>query len=89
MNTSYFLVVLTSLAAQAAHRPPSARSTSTTFSNFGSTIGSDAGINVYHEFGSGIQQLVRGLTPKFVSRIQKRIAPDQPPRDVAPIPSKY
>jgi len=89
LNTSYFLRVLTSVAIHSAYRPYGARSTSETFNNFGSTIGSDAGMNVFHEFGPGIRQMVKGLTPKFVSRIEERITHEQTPsRDVAFIPAR-
>src|ERR1700674_954978 len=81
LNTSYFLGVLTSVAIATAYRPYWARSTSATFNNFGTTIGSDAGINVLHEFGPGIRQMVKAHTPKFVSRIEERITHDQFPRD--------
>jgi hypothetical protein len=89
LNTSYFFSVLTLVASQAAHRSPSTRSTSAAFNNFGSTIGSDAGINVYHEFESGIKQLAKGLTPKLVSRIEKRITPDQTLHAVEPTPPRH
>jgi len=89
LNTSYFLGVLTSVASAAANRPYWARSSSETFNNFGSTIGSDAGMNVFHEFGPGVRQMVKGLTPKFVSRIEERITHhDQTPRDVVSIPAR-
>lgn len=74
LNTSYFLGVLTSVAISTAYRPYWTRSTSTTFKTFGSTIGSDAGINLLHEFGPGIRQIVMGHAPRFVSRIEERIA---------------
>ena len=80
--------MLTSVAIHTAYRPYGARSTSATFNNFGSTIGSDAGINVYHEFGPGIRQIVKGHTPKFVSRIEERITNDQTPRDVVSVPAR-
>jgi hypothetical protein len=73
LNSSYLLGVLTLVAAHAAYRPPRERSTSSTFNSVGSTIGSDAGINVYHEFESGIRQIVGRLTPKFVSKQAVRI----------------
>lgn len=87
LNTSYFLGVLSSVAIHSAYRPYS-RSTLATFNNFGSTIGSDAGMNVFHEFGPGIHQIVKGLTPKFVSRIEERITHDQTPRGVVSIPAR-
>jgi hypothetical protein len=84
LNTRYFFGVLASVASATAYRPYWARSSSETFNNFGSTIGSDAGINVLHEFGPGIRQMVKGHTPKFVSRIQERITHDQTPREPTP-----
>src|SRR5271155_1541585 len=88
LNTSYFLGVLTSVANAAAHRPYWARSSSETFNNFGSTIGGDAGMNVFHEFGPGIRQMVKGLTPKFVSRIKERVTQDQTRREVVSNPTR-
>ena len=77
VNTSYFLGVLTLLASAMARRPYWERSTSETFNNFGSTMGSAAGINVFHEFGPGIGQMVKGHAPKFVSRIADRVVHTQ------------
>ena len=88
LNTSYFLRVLTSVAIHTAYRPYWTRSTSATFNDFGSTIGSDAGMNVFHEFGPGIRQMVKGLTPKFVSRIEERITNHQTPREVVSTPTR-
>jgi hypothetical protein len=87
LNTRYFLGMLTTVAIHTAYRPYRMRSTSDTFNNFGSTIGGNAGMNVVHEFGPGIRQMVKGLTPKFVSRIGGRITPDQT-RYAVPIPAK-
>ena len=67
LNTSYFLGVLTSVAIHTAYRPYWARSTSATFNNFGSTIGSDAGINLLREFGPGIRQMAKGRAPELES----------------------
>jgi hypothetical protein len=88
LNTSYFLQVLTSVASATASRPYWTRSTSSTFNNFGSTIGSDAGLNVYREFGPGIRQVVRGHTPKFVSRIGNRLAHGQTSSGVLSAPAR-
>src|ERR1700730_9236125 len=82
LNASYFLGVLTSVAIATAYRPYWARSTAETFKTFGSTIGSDVGINLLHEFGPGIQQMVKGHAPKFMSRIEERITNAQTPREV-------
>lgn len=88
LNTRYFFGMLTSVALHTAYRPYRMRSTSDTFNNFGSTIGGDAGMNVFHEFGPGIRQMVKGLTPKFVSRIGERITPDPTRRDIISIPAR-
>ena len=88
LNTSYFLGVLTSVAIATAYRPYWTRSPSTTFNAFGSTIGSDAGVNLFHEFGPGIRQMVKSRTPKFVSRIAERIIHDQTPRNVGYTPAR-
>lgn len=83
LNTSYFLEVLTSAAIHTASRPYWARSTSATFDDFGSSIGGDAGINVFHEFEPGIRQIVRGHIPRFVSRIQLRLTQGRTQRDAS------
>ena len=88
LNTSYFLGVLTSVAIATAYRPYWARSPSTTFKAFGSTIGSDAGVNLFHEFGPGIRQMVKHHTPKFVSRIEERFTRDQSPSYVVYSPAR-
>ncbi len=83
LNSSYLLGVLTSVAIHTAYRPYWTRSTSATFNDFGATIGSDAGMNVFHEFGPDIRQMVKGHTPKFVSGIKERITHGLDPREVA------
>jgi hypothetical protein len=88
LNTRYFLGMLTSVAIHTAYRPYRMRSTSDTFNNFGSTMGSDAGMNVFHEFAPGIRQMVKGFTPKFVSRIEERIIPDPTRRGIISIPAR-
>jgi hypothetical protein len=82
LNCSYFLGVLTSVAIHTAYRPYWARSTSATFNNFGSTIGSDAGISLFHEFGPGIRQMVKGHPLKGGSGTGERLTQDQKPRGV-------
>jgi len=74
LNTAYFVGVLTSSAIHAAYRPYRAGAASATFNDFGSAIGSDAGINVFHEFEPGIRQVVKGRIPKLVSEIGARIS---------------
>lgn len=77
LNTSYFLGVLSLVAVHNARRPYWARSTSSTFNDFGSTIGDDAGINLFHEFEPGIRQMVMGHTPRFAFRIEQSINRDR------------
>jgi hypothetical protein len=86
LNTSYFLGMLTSVAITTAYRPYWTRSSSATFKTLGSTIGSDAGINLLHEFGPDIRQIVKRRAPKFVSRCEERITNDQTLRDIATPP---
>jgi hypothetical protein len=88
LNTSYLLGALTSVAVDTAYRPYWARSTSATFNNFGSTIGSDAGMNLVHEFGPGFRQMVKNHQPKFVSRIGERIIYHQTPTVVISTPAR-
>jgi hypothetical protein len=81
LNTSYLLGVLTSAAVATAYRPYWTRSASTTFKDLGSTIGSDAGINILHEFWPGIRQVLKRHSPRFVSRIEERITNDPTRRE--------
>ena len=73
LNTSYLLRALTSVAAATASRPYWRRPLGAPFSDFGSTVGNDAGMNLWHEFGPGIRQLMKSHSPKFVSKIEERI----------------
>lgn len=73
LNTSYLLRALTSVAAATASRPYWRRPLGAPFSDFGSTVGNDVGMNLWREFGPGIQQLMKSHTPKFVSRIEERV----------------
>jgi hypothetical protein len=84
LNTSYFLGMLTSVAIATAYRPYWRRSTSGTFK----TIGSDAGVNLFHEFGPDIRQMVKGHVPKFASRIEERINNDQTAREAVSAPAR-
>ncbi|MFZ0807268.1 MAG: hypothetical protein WAN03_13825 [Candidatus Sulfotelmatobacter sp.] len=70
-NTSYFVRVLASAVAHSASRPYWRRTLSQPFSDFGATIGNDAGMNVVHEFEPGILQAMKNHEPKFVSHIEE------------------
>jgi hypothetical protein len=74
LNTSYFVGMLGSALVHTAYRPYWRRSVSEPFSDFGSNIGNDAGMNFLHEFGPGLQQLVKSHAPRFVARIEGRIS---------------
>jgi hypothetical protein len=73
LKTSYVLGVLTSAMIHTAYRPYWNRPVSAPFSDFGSTLGNDAGMNLLHEFGPSLEQLMKSHTPKFVSRIEASI----------------
>jgi len=73
VNTSYFVGVLSSAALHMAYRPYWNRSATAPFSDFGSTIGNDAGMNLLHEFKPGLQQLMKSHAPKFVEKIAERV----------------
>lgn len=72
LNKSYLLSVATVAVSHVAYRPYWRRSAAQPFGDFGSTIGSEAGMNVLHEFEPGLLQLMKSHEPKFVSRIQSR-----------------
>jgi hypothetical protein len=66
LNTSYFLGLVTSVVIHTAYRPYWSRPASTTFNSFGSTIGSDAGLNLFREFEPGFRKMVRDHVPKAI-----------------------
>jgi hypothetical protein len=73
LNTSYLLRTLTSVAKDAASTPYWRRHLTAPFSDFGSTVGNDTGMNLWHEFRPGIEHLARTHAPEFISRIEERI----------------
>lgn len=72
-NTSYFLRLATSIAAHSAARTYRAHSGTAPLSDFGSTVGNDAGMNLLHEFGPAVRKITMSHVPEFVSRIEERI----------------
>ena len=74
LNTTYLLRTLTSVAADTASRPYWRRSSTDPASDFGSTVGNDAGMNVWHEVSPSVQQLMKSHTPRFVSNIVARVS---------------
>ncbi len=73
LNTSYLLRTLTSVAKDAASTPYWRRHAADPFSDYGSTVGNDVGMNLWREFAPGIEHLTKNHTPEFVSRIEERI----------------
>jgi hypothetical protein len=73
LNIPYFLRALTSVAADTASRPYWRRSVAEPFSDFGSTVGNDAGMNLWREFAPSIEQMLKSHAPKFVMKIKGRI----------------
>jgi len=73
LNTSYLLRALTSVAAETASRPYWRRSGAQPFSDFGSTVGNDAGMNLLHEFAPNLQEVMKSHAPRFVSNMAARI----------------
>ena len=82
LNASYFLGVLSLVAVHNARRPYWARSASTPLNDFGSTIGNDAGLNLFHEFEPGIRQMVWDHTPRFAFKFEGRTTHDQNLKEV-------
>jgi len=80
LNTPYLLRVLTIATAHVAQRPYWHRSVGQPFSDFGSTIGNDAGMNLLHEFQPGLMELVKSHEPKFVSSALTRSGSRAAPR---------
>jgi len=74
LNTAYILRTLTSVAAESASRPYWRRNATDPASDFGSAVGNDAGMNVWHEVSPGIQQLMKSHTPRFVAKIAARVS---------------
>jgi hypothetical protein len=75
LNTLYLLRALASMASAAAARPYWRRSPGEPFGDFGSTIGNEAGMNLWREFRPGIEKLMKSHTPRFVSKIKERLDP--------------
>lgn len=73
LNTSYLLRTLSAVAKDTASTPYWRRHLGDPFSDFGSNVGNDAGMNLWHEFGPGIERLAKNHTPGIISRIEERI----------------
>lgn len=73
LNSRYLLRTLTAVAKDTASTPYWRRTREAPLSDFGSTVGSDAGMNLWHEFGPSIEQALKSHTPRFLSQIEKRM----------------
>lgn len=71
LDTSYLLRKLTSVAMDTASTPYWRRHAAGPFSDFGSTVGNDAGVNVLHEFEPGIERLLKNHAPKLVTSMME------------------
>lgn len=81
LNTQYFLRVLASVAADNASRRYRAHYSGTApLSDFGSTVGNDAGMNLLHEFGPNLREKVTGHLPQFMAHLGARLATIQSSR---------
>lgn len=80
LNTSYLLRVATSVAAHSASRPYWLRSSTGPISDFGSTVGNDAGMNLLHEFGPAVRHVMTNHLPEFVTRIEQGMSRANGPR---------
>jgi len=88
LNAAYFLGVLSSAAVHSSSRAYGPRSPSAAFSDFGSTIGGDAGLNVFHAFEPDIRHIMKSISPKFLSKIEERIARSASQRNLSSIPER-
>ena len=49
-----------------------------------STIGNDAGLNLFHESEPGIRRIVRDHTPRFTFKFEERTTHDQNLKEAVP-----
>jgi hypothetical protein len=76
LNTSYLLGTLLTSSLANAYRPYWARTASNTFSDVGSTIGGDAGFNVFREFWPQVSKTLSSHTPKSFKKIGEKFSGD-------------
>jgi hypothetical protein len=74
LNTSYLLSTLLTSSLANAYRPYWARSASNTFSDVGSTIGGDAGFNLFREFWPQFSRTLSSHTPKSFKKIGEKFS---------------
>ena len=88
LNTAYILGMLALAAVHTGYRPYWQRTGGAVAGDFGVTIGSNAGINVFHAFEPAILNKTRALTPKFLYKLQERFTGSQAPRDSLSTPGQ-
>jgi hypothetical protein len=81
LNTAYVLGMLALAAVHTAYRPYWQRTGGAVAGDFGVTIGSNAGINVFHAFEPAIMNKTRSFTPKFLYKLEQRATGSQSLRD--------
>jgi len=74
LNNSYLLRTLASVAKDSASTPYWRRHFSDAAGDFASTLGSDAGMNLWNEFGPSLEHLAKNHMPAFFSRIGEHTA---------------
>lgn len=74
LNTSYLLGALVSSAIANTYRAPRYRGVGPTFSDWGSTVGGDAGMNLFREFWPQLGPKLLGLTPRPLRSFGGKIA---------------
>jgi hypothetical protein len=88
LNPSLFLAALTTFALHSANRPYGAEPASAAVNDFGMSIGGEAGIRVYNELRPDIQHMVRGVTPKFVFKLEEHMVQGQGRSDFPSFPPR-
>jgi hypothetical protein len=73
VNTGYLLRTLTAVVADAGSTPYWRRHAVDSAGDFGSMVGNDAGLNLWHAFSPGIEHVMVKHTPRFVSKIQAHV----------------
>jgi hypothetical protein len=78
INSSYLLGVLVSSAIAASYQPVR-RTSAQTLSDFGSTVGGDAGMNILKEFWPQLRSTLRPIAPKKLRDFSGRFVGHEEP----------
>ena len=82
LNTSYLLSTLLTSSLANVYKHPWDRNAPNTFADMGSTIGSDAGLNLAREFWPQLRETLSGHTPKMFKKLKTKIAGDDDEKDL-------